>query len=118
MRKPKHEPWTLRDTARFTPLKKEEKNDMAKHTVANPSHPIESIPAEQLDNLRKMPLAPGSRYVEPAPKTATGQSSVSVSNKPKDDGGIPASMPVPASSEYLPPPERVTSSNTNQEPSR
>jgi hypothetical protein len=70
---------------------------MPKITVTGQAQPQNegSIPASQADPMPKMPLAPGSRYVEPAQKTATGTSSVAVSNKLKDDGGIPASMPVP-----------------------
>ena len=90
MRKKPHQPWTIRDSAKFTSLKKE--NDMPKITVTGLAQPQNegSIPASQADPMPKMPLAPGSRYVEPAQKTATGTSSVAVSNKPKNDSGIPS----------------------------
>ena len=90
MRKKPHVPWTIRDSAKFTSLKKE--NNMPKITVTGQAQPQNegSIPASQADPMPKMPLAPGSRYVEPAPRTATGTSSVAVSNKPKNDSGIPS----------------------------
>jgi hypothetical protein len=70
----------LGKTKEQTPLKKG--NDMPKITVTGQAQPRNecSIPASQADPMPKMPLAPGSQYVEPAQKTATGTSSVGVNN--------------------------------------
>lgn len=68
--------------------------------------PPVSIPADAVDNLKRMPLAPGSRYETPKQNTRVG-SSVVVRNAPQDDGGCPAPMPVEAASRYLEPPKRV-----------
>jgi hypothetical protein len=57
-----------------------------------------------------MPTAPGSR-IYPAVENTRKSSSVSVSNKPKDDGGIPAEMPVPGSADYVPATKVAASSN-------
>ena len=124
-RKKEHRPWKLtagwklEDFARITYYTKEkETTTMAKHEVTGQAQPAMGVPAEQLDTLKRMPPAPGALYATPQQKMATGTSSVAVSNKPKDDGGLPASMPVPASSEYVPPPDKVTSQDTRTEPSR
>jgi len=62
---------------------------MPKITVTGQAQPQNegSIPASHGSDAEDA-LAPGSRYVAPAQKTATGTSSVAVSNKPKDDGGL------------------------------
>jgi hypothetical protein len=113
---PDNRAFKLGEVARYSKLKPKEKNDMAKHEVRNPSHPIEAIPADQLDNLRKMPVPPGLQIHPEVPNTRKS-SSVSVSGAPKDDGGCPPAPAVEAASRYVPPPARVTASNTKLEPS-
>jgi hypothetical protein len=90
MRKKPQVPWTIRDSAKFHITQEGERH--AKDHLTGQAQPQNegSIPASQADPMPKMPLAPGSRYVEPAPRTATGTSSVAVSNKPKNDSGIPS----------------------------
>jgi len=95
---------------------------MEKHTVDTSQHtPPQGIPADQVKrhpSIMEMPPAPGNA------KAGVPVSHNDATQKPIVAGTKRPTIPVvedprvPASSEYVPPPDKVTSSNTNQEPSR